>query len=100
MQEKFTKLLLKGSMSPVECVFKAYTIKSVLSVHALMVFKFLSFASFFENTCSVSRLSFALIGRFFLCTFIAASGTFLASQGGYRTTFRDTGWYQKPEQAL
>jgi hypothetical protein len=35
-------LLLKGIMSTAEYFFKAYTIKSALSVHSLMVFKFLA----------------------------------------------------------
>jgi hypothetical protein len=31
----------------------------------------------------------------FLCTFIAGSEQFSGSQAGYRTTFRDTGGFQK-----
>jgi hypothetical protein len=102
----------------VKYFFKTYNFKSVLSVHAQMVFKFLACLVQEKNeyevllvslktltdseNCSESRikflfrLSFALIGQFFpVYIHSRLSEQFSGSQAGYGTTFRDTGGYQK-----
>jgi hypothetical protein len=92
---------------------KPHTIKSVLYVRALMVFKFIAClvqekinAKFLlaslktltnSKKCSESHikflfwLSFALIGRFFpVYIHTLLSEQFSGSQAGYGTTFRET----------
>jgi hypothetical protein len=88
-------------------IFKAYTTKSLLSVHAHKVFNFLDrlvleknevFACFFENSnskiCSESRIKF-LFGLSFALCHSRLSEQFSGSREGYGTVFRDTGGYQK-----
>ncbi len=99
--ESIFLLSVKGIMSPIEYFLKAYIIKSVLSVHAPIVFKYqptqfnrkinMKFLLVSLKTLTNSKnrsesrikflfwLSLALIGRFFQCTFIA----------GFRNNFQD-----------
>jgi hypothetical protein len=116
--EKFSdKAVVKGIMPSVEYFFlKAYTIKSVLSVHTQMVFKFLACLVQEKNeyevfACSLKsltnsknrkphqtsvRLSFALIGGFFpVYIHSRLSEQFQDHIRGFGTTFKDTGCNQK-----
>ncbi len=105
----------------VEYFFRAYTVKSVLSVHALIVFKFLaclvqekikikflltSLKTFTNSkNCSVSRIKF-LFWRFFSlngvhCTFIASFRNNFQDHRRVTVQLLETqAAIRKPEQAL